>query len=121
MLAVPVFCLSMQCCKKYHADLPNGYRLQDTGNSIRLRDPHGVNLLNCPVTEVRVYKEHVYGWYNTPKLSFYYLNTLTGNIRIFKKWSDLDKFTDQIGLPRFHMNDAYTYWDLTSGYKKPTW
>lgn len=138
---ISLFCIIMLLagCSRREVLLPNNYVLaeKDQGKAFLhnffgknypaselrtfLYSPDGKNITQSPISQFTVYNEHVYGWVHGGGDRFFYLNTLTGYFNMFEHVSQLEEMTDGLNLPRLTMKDSFTYLDIATGYKKPTW
>lgn len=100
--------------------LPNGYSLEMTEKRQPfLIDPSGNHIL--PASQFMVSGNNVYGWIDKKDNLFFFLNSETGEIHKDLSWEALDQITQTQNARKFSMNESFTYWDLASGAKKPTW
>jgi len=111
-------------CSKRDVILPNNYRLAEGSHQkTYLLSPVGNRVIEYPISEFTVSHEHVYGWVHDGggTNGFFYLNTLTCTFQTFEYWNQLDKVTDDMNLPRLTMKDSFSFLDIVTGYKQPTW
>jgi len=115
-------CFSLSSCGEKHAKLPNGYVLAPRdGNSVLL-DENGRDILNGKKTsQFCVFDGCIYGWIDDNDDKFYFLNTVTHQLKFFDNWKDLDIFLERSGRPRLTMKESFTYLDIVENKKRITW
>ena len=117
-----ILCFSQFSCSKNGVGLPNGYILAPVDGKIAyLKNPAGVVILKNQVTQFCVSSNCVYGWQDNEEESFFYIDTLKNDLKVFDNWNSLDSFLISQGLPKLEMKNSYTYWDILNGSKKRTW
>lgn len=105
-----------------HLILPKGYYLQVSGpnGDIHLYDPSKHQVIEDQISQFQVAGNCIYGWIDkTPR--FFFLDTSSKEFRTFCNKPELDSFTSKRGISRLDMNNSFTFWDITGGYKQPTW
>ncbi len=108
----------------YKITLPNGYSLSEFfSRSSYLYNNQGALLLgDHPVPQFCVSSPYVYGWIDASdktqaanQLSYFVVNTSTGELKTFSNQSDLNTYLVQQGIPRLSMQDSFTFWDIKTG------
>lgn len=117
-----IFCFFGVSCSRKAVELPNGYSLSPVAGKIAyLKDRDGAIVLKSQVTQFCVKANCIYGWQDNNEESFFYVNTLKNELKVFGNWRSLDNYLISQGLPKLEMKDSYTYWDVLNGNKKKTW
>ena len=115
-------CFGLSACHERSIDLPNAYKLVPLHGVVAfLENNTNQIIIKDPVNQFCVQGDYVYGWIEKKPLAFFFVNTISHEIQIFKEWKDLDIFLTSKGLPVLTMNGSFTYWDITTGNKRKTW
>ena len=88
-----------------------------------LYNPAGKKVIKSPISEFAVSQEYVYGWVHDSQgeTALFYLDTRTGAFRTFESERELQAITDALKLPPLNMKNSFTFLDIATGYKQPTW
>lgn len=112
----------LACCSRNKVNLPNNYLLfKDKDEKTYIYDSFRNKKIKNPVSQFSVDDSYIVGWIDVTDLAFFSLNTENGELRIFKTHNELNRHLFKLNKKPLKMSNSYTYLDIVTGLKKPTW
>lgn len=101
--------------------LINRYQLKRVGGDvIHLTAPDGKVVSSESISQFCVSGDLLYGWIDGRE-AYFLLDTKSNKFQQFSNAKDLNLKLLQRGISPLKMSNSYTFWDIKSGHKTPSW